>query len=273
MNEVNEYLKELKDQNIETWEKEVKITEVEKIPEEVRLQVPHWYKIRNVTVVYADMCNSSSVNVKKYRHASTKGKIYEAFTGTCVRIFKEFEVREMDIQGDGILGIWDGPKSRYLAFSAAVTFKTYVNQWLSKWVKDKIDPELDIQSHIGMDEYEVFVKYIGMKGENKNQVWAGEPVTIAVKLCQKATENQLVVSDRLYQAFNLDEIYLSCSCTDDPDNPGKRIQGDKTNLWEEVQFLEEDVEFFGFDKAWLLKSQWCEIHGNEFCRIISDKGS
>lgn len=269
-NNINEYINEFIDDKKDQWEEEITFTEVIEIPDpdKIRLEKPHWYKIKNIVAVFADMSGSTSVNVKKYRNPKTRGRVYEAFTGALVPIFKLFDVEVVDIQGDGVLGIWCGDKARYPAFAAAVTFKTYVNKWLADWVKIKTNDDVDIHVHIGMDEFEVYVKYIGLRGEMKNRVWAGEPVPIASKLCDLAERNELLVSQRLYEAFKLEEIYLSCGCK--YDESGNRTNGDKRKLWEEI-VLEDDLkELFGFETRWKLTSTWCDIHGSEFCRIIMD---
>lgn len=259
---INEYLDDLIDEKIAQWEEDVTIQEVNVIPnpDKIRLEKPHWYRINNVVAVFADMSGSTSVNVKKYRHPKTRGRVYEAFTGALVSIFNLFNVNFIDIQGDGVLGIWDGEEARYLALAATVTFKTYVNRWLADWVKKKTSDEVDIHVHTGMDEYEVFLKYIGLRGDMKAEVWAGEPVPIAAKLCSQAQKNEIIASDRIYQAFKLDEIYLSCGCG------GK--DGVKSPLWEEIGLDEEKQELLGFEKVWKLESNWCKIHGGEYCNQI-----
>lgn len=51
-------------------------------------------------------------------------------------------------------------------------------------------------------------------------------------------------------------VRKSCGC---PDN-------EKVDLWTPVDVTEDPK--FDFDTAYCLKSNWCEIHGEEYCNAI-----
>ena len=175
----------------------------------------------------------------------------------------DFDVSYMDIQGDGILGIWHGYTSRYAAFCAGITVKTFVHHWFRDWVKQKTDDKVQVDVHEGMDQHHVFVKRIGMRGAwRQKEVWAGQPVNVAVKMCDLAGPNEMVVSERLYKSFRTSHIYRACPCPSEPKNP--KGYGP---LWTEEEISDER---FPFDAVWRLTTNWCKKHGNEWCGKIMD---
>jgi len=263
MDSVWTYMQRLKDDVKKTFDETPTYQEVNEIPSDLNripLEKPHWLRIKSIVAVYGDMVGSTKLSVRSGRRATTTASIYELFTGTWVRILNEFGAKYIDIQGDGALGLFDGRGARYHALCAAVTFKTFSKKWIEGWVKKKTGDTAEIGASFGMDEYPVMVKRIGMRGrERQKEVWAGKPINIAVKLAALAKSNQLLVSDRLYKAFNSDLIYLSCGCKN-----GK-YTGEKVPLWEPLSL--EDKEF-GFDTAYVLTANWCSIHGDEYCKAI-----
>lgn len=260
--DVNAYLSEVETSSEVEWERKHTDQDVNRIPddmERIPLEKPHWLRVKNVAAVYADMVGSTYVSLRKYQHFATTARIYQVFTGNMARMMNDYGVEYMDIQGDGILGLWSGETARYPAFCCAVTIKTFTERWFRDWVTKKTDGEVSVDVHIGMDEYSVHVKRIGMRGEwRRKEVWAGQPVNLAVKLCDMAEADQIVASDRLYQAFGMDEIYKSCGCPD----------GQTRDLWVSEAV---DAERFGFETAWRLGTHWCKTCGSEYCRQIMSK--
>jgi len=259
---VNEYLDEIAKEKEEEWEIKVTDQECVRIPDsdQIPLEKPHWLRIRNVAAVYADMVGSTYVTLRKYQRFSTTARIYQVFTGTLARIMNGYDVAYMDIQGDGILGIWDGDSARYPAFCASVTLKTFVSRWFKGWVEKKTDGAVSVDVHIGIDEYPVHVKRVGMRGGwRRKEVWAGQPINLAVKLCDMAGADEIVVSDRVYDAFKLLEIYESCEC------PSEEYPEGRAPLWTEEEVDEEQL---GISKVHRLHTHWCKIHGNDYCSTI-----
>jgi len=237
--------------------------DVNQIPSDLNripLDKPHWLRIKSVVAVYGDMVGSTKLSVASGRRAKTTASIYEVFTGTWVRILNEFGAKYIDIQGDGAFGLFDGPAARYPALCAAVTFKIFSKKWIEGWVKAKTGDTAEIGAGFGMDEHTVMVKRIGMRGEERqNEVWAGKPINVAVKLATLAKANQLLASDRLYEAFKSDLIYLSCGCKEGV------YTGQKVPLWEPLSLENQEL---GFDTAYVLTSNWCPTHGDEYCSGI-----
>ena len=94
------------------------------------------------------------------------------------------------------------------------------------------------------------------RSDRQNEVWAGKVVNIAAKLASVSKAHQLLVSDRYFKNIKNDLVRKSCGC-------GSESQ--PVDLWEEILVSDDK---FDFEKAYLLKSQWCEIHGLDFIKKI-----
>ena len=78
--DVHQYLVNLEQENKEKWDK-THVTDSNQINlETIYTQTPHWIKITGgIVAVYADMINSSVVNVAKYRQNIQRGRIFDIF--------------------------------------------------------------------------------------------------------------------------------------------------------------------------------------------------
>ena len=147
--------------------------------------------------------------------------------------------------------------------AAAVSFKTFANKVFVPKIKELT--KLDIGCHIGIDQKTVLVRKLGVKKvegrtDRQNEVWAGKPVNIASKLASLGEDRELHVSDRYYQKLTSDYARKSCGCS------GDKQDGEKVDLWSAVNLTDEPM--FDFDQAWHLGSEWCKVHGREFCETI-----
>lgn len=260
---LSEVLETLTDDAKKLYAEDVEVEEKQEIPDpkDIPLLTNKWLKLDDVTCVYADMTRSTQLSVR--REAKTVAKLYQLFTGNAVRILNTFGAEYIDVRGDGAFGLFTGDKGFYRAFAAAVTIKTFTSSKAFPIVKES-GLEFKLASHIGLQAGRLLVKKIGLRGEMQNEVWAGRPVNIAAKLASRGSDNQLLVSPSVYDRFKSDYIYLSCGCTTEN---GKRVQGKKVPLWTET---EVDSAVYGFDKAYVLSSEWCEVHGEETCNEILD---
>lgn len=273
--DVGQYLKDLETENKQKWEK-TSVTDIYRINlGGIYTQTPHWVKITGgIVAVYADMINSSAVNVNRYRQNKVRGRIFDIFTGGLARIFHDFEVVHLDIEGDGVLGIWNGGDDRFKAFCAAVTFRSYMEEWLTRFVKNEVKDLDEIGVRIGIDEEEAIVKYVGVR-DDKNLVWAGGPVTSASKLCKIHTfkdqygneltpSSHIAVSDRFFdKVCEIEEIRMSCGCRES----GETI-GQKTDLWKSYPVPENMKDVLAFEKYYVLTSKWCPKCGTDYCQKI-----
>lgn len=249
------------------YEAGVEIKAVVDIPtnqKSFQLEGNKWLKIDDVICVFLDMKNSTQLSANK--HDKSTAAIYEYFTGTAVKMLDKFGASYIDVRGDGAFGLFN--KSQiYHAFACAVTFKSFVQEVINHNISIG---ELKINCHIGMDQKTVLVKKIGMRtiedeNDRQNEVWAGKPVNMASKLASIGGANDITVSERVFEKFKSDDsdyVIRSCGCV-------KGVPSDnKVDLWQTLDLntlgLKESRNF-DFDFAYVLKSAWCENHGQEYC--------
>lgn len=223
----------------------------------IPIQPPnHWLRIPNTICVYVDMMGSTRLSAELHDR-STAG-VYQLFTGTAVRLFNEFESPYIDVRGDGVFALFNQDHP-YTALAAAVTFKTFAKEIFVPTVKTKTN--IDVGSHIGIDQKTVLVKKIGLRRsggrtDRQNEVWAGKPINMAAKLASLSEDDELLASDRFFQNIKDEHALLSCGCPN----------GVKSNLWSEKDMSLDPK--FDFQAAYSLKSKWCKKHGLEYCEAI-----
>jgi len=261
---MNMFLPEIQsilDEAQKRYEKGEQIEPKKQIPlsDEIPLETNKWFRIDDVVCVFIDMKDSTQLSAQQQDKFTAS--IYQYFTDTAVKIFNYFDTSYIDIKGDGVFGLFEKSKI-YHAFCAAMTFKTFSAHILG--TKIKFGDDKKISCHIGMDMKTVLVKRLGLrKVEGKtlkqNEVWAGKPVNMASKLASIGNENELVVSERIFNIFLKDGskfVLKSCGCPN----------GEKKNFWHRIDLNDPR---FDFSKAYKIDtSGWCKKHGIEYCKNI-----
>src|SRR5713226_7521304 len=118
----------------------------------------HWLKIPDVISVFVDMKGSTQLSAQKHERGTAGA--YQLFTGTAVGLFHEFNAPYIDVRGDGVFALFNQDQV-YLAFAAAITFKTFAETVFVPTLKEKTGIELG--AHIGIDQKTVLVRRIGLK--------------------------------------------------------------------------------------------------------------
>jgi class 3 adenylate cyclase len=214
-----------------------------------------WLRIKNVVVVSADLKSSTALSFGKY--AQTSARLYEAATGSAVRLMSKFDPQFMDIQGDGIFGLFHGERAFERALCAGITLKSFSIRSLEPMIEELFaDGFPDTGFKVGMSAGILVAKKVGVRGTNE-PVWAGKPVNYAVKCAGKADRHQLIATANVYEKFvGNDYVTHSCGCPDSLPQP----------LWVDVQ-----VDKLGkHSQCKLLPVGWCAKHGDEFCSAILD---
>jgi class 3 adenylate cyclase len=220
----------------------------------------HWLRIPDVICVFVDMLGSTKLSAEA--HDNSTAGAYQLFTGTAVKLLSAFEPPYIDVRGDGVFALFDSVQS-YRALAAAVTFKTFAKEEFVPRIREKTGQA--VGSHLGIDQKTVLVRKLGFKRyggrtDRQNEVWAGKPVNMAAKLASISEDNELLVSERFFKNIQHELVLRSCGCV-------KGIYtGEKTNLWTEKDVSNDSR--FDFDKVWILSSNWCCIHGREYCESI-----
>lgn len=235
----------------------VEIEDVDDFPKLKDLYVDKrkWLRVKNVVAVSADLKNSTALSFNKY--AQTSARLYEAATGSAVRLMAKFDPQFMDIQGDGLFGLFHGERAFERALCAGITLKTFSGDSLEPMIEELFAEAFpDTGFKVGMASGVLVAKKVGVRGTNE-PVWAGKPVNYAVKCAGKADRHELVATAAVYDKFaGNDYVTHSCGCP----------HGGPAPLWRDVE-----VDKLGkHSQCKLLPAGWCAIHGDEFCAAILD---
>ena len=249
----------------------IQVTERADVPEVGPANRGEWHSINNVTAVFGDL--KASTHLNSTATAKTAARAYNYFVRAMVLILNRFDVRYVDIHGDGVFGLFSGPGSVFNAFAAVITAKTVVDGEL----QDRFDPyqpdDWELEAGFGMDRGRLLVRQLGLRSEKLNEVWAGKPVNIASKLSSVAKGDQLVVSPRAFDALNAASTLRkraalwTCGCHDGLLGAGLDAGAGQTeSLWTE----EAAPTGLGLDFETIhrLNSHWCGTHGPEFCEAV-----
>ena len=161
-----------------------KITRHYHIPlSQTKLETNEWQQVSNVSCVFVDLENSTQIAMGNIQQAM---QIFSTYGDSLVRIFNFYKACYIDIQGDGGFALFDGRNSSVNAYHTAITANSVFN----------INLKLGVR--IGVDIGTIYVKKVGIRGENK-EVWLGSPVNIASKLCNLKFTN--IKTIRISNAF------------------------------------------------------------------------
>lgn len=162
---INKLLSDIK------WEKQ-KVTPHKDIPlSQLKLETNEWKSANNVACVFVDLENSTQLATGDIQNAM---QIFSIYGDSLVRIFKFYKAHYIDIQGDGGFALFDGKYSFKKAYYTAIAANFVFNVYLKLQIRMKV--------RIGVDMGNIIAKKVGIRGVNK-EVWLGNPVNIACKLC------------------------------------------------------------------------------------------
>ena len=233
----------------------VEIEDVDDFPSMSDLYVEKrkWLRVRNVVAVATDLKESTALNFDKY--AQTSARLYEAVTGSVVRLFSLFDPQFVAIQGDGVFGLFHGDLAYERAFCAAASIKKFSQRSVGPLIDENFaDSFPDTGLKTGLASGILVAKKVGVRGTNE-PVWAGKPVTFAFKCAQQADRHEVIATSAVYDKLAPnDYIDYSCGCPSGVSYP----------LWSEF----EVAKLGKHSKCMRLSSTWCEEHGDAFCRAI-----
>jgi hypothetical protein len=259
--ELWEFLKDIKDE-IEERIKSFEPIDIDYIPqpEDMKLEIGKWYRIKDVVCVYVDLKDSTKASFVKTKESMSK--VYEYIGTSIVKVFSNsnFKSAFIDIKGDGGFALYKEPFAEVKALLAAVTFKTFAY----KYMRNRFS-NIQMKFGIGMAKGNLLVKKVGKRGNHRNfPVWAGKVVNHAAWICKDVKKSfdfecdVLGITEGIYRVIKREEfkewLFLSCPCPN----------GKKTELWKE-----KDLE--GREKYFYLKVNWCDKHGEEYLNNVLEK--
>ena len=249
----------------------VQIIQQDQVPGEGPVDRGLWWRIDDVTAVFADLKRSTSISVNGSRKDAAYAYTY--FIRAMTVILENFGARYVDIQGDGIFGLFSGNNSVFSSAACAVTMKTQMEGMIEPRFRRDASTQQGLKVGIGVDRGTLLVRRLGLRGTRQNEVWAGNPVNMAAKLSSVAGNNQVVVSDRVYAAYRSAPkwrqraILRSCGCGVGKANLGLTLPADEAaNLWSKAP-VPKNLGL-DFQNAHRRKAPWCGKHGDEFCEAI-----
>ena len=194
---INDELADVGDRARDDLATAVEVRDVDDIPslEDMYVDKRVWLRLTKVFAVSADLRDSTSLSTKD-KYVNTSARLYEAATGSAVRVLGRFDPGFMDIQGDGMFALYHGDRALERAFCAAVSLKTFSERHLVPLIHELFSesfPETGFK--LGMASGTLAVKKVGVRGTNE-PVWAGKPVNWAAKCAQRADRHAASSSPR-----------------------------------------------------------------------------
>jgi class 3 adenylate cyclase len=218
-----------------------------------------WKRIDDVVAVVVDLKGSTRLGLG--RHAETTARLYEATTGSMVRIVERFGPDFLDIQGDGLFALFHGHRRYERAMCAAITLKTFGQSQLEPSIKEHLGEDFpDTGLKVGMAAGRLIVKKVGVRGTNE-PVWAGRSVNYAAKCAQTTSKQELIITPRVWKKFESnDYVRYSCGCGQ---------SGLVSELWT-VTVVDNLPEGANECRLLPILIGWCKDHGDQFCQAILD---
>ena len=182
----------------------VQVVNQKEVPEKGPANRGLWWRIPNVTAVFADLKSSTALSSSVSPEAAAIAYTY--FIRAMTLVLEKFSAGYIDIQGDGIFGLFGGKRSMFLAAACAITMRTQVDKAVAAKFKRDASVKWDLKAGIGIDRGTLLVRRLGLKGTSQNEVWVGNPVNIAAKLSSVAEPNPPVDSSTTAAGWS------DCSC-------------------------------------------------------------
>ena len=248
----------------------IQVANQEGIPEEAPAHRGLWWRIPNVTAVFADLKGSTALNSSL--SSETAAIAYTYFIRAMTVILEGFSAGYVDIQGDGIFGLFGGQRSMFFATACAVTMRAEVENTVAPMFRRDASVDWDLQVGIGIDRGTLLVRQLGLKGTGQNEVWAGMPVNVAAKLSSAAGPNEVVVSDRVFGGYEhaakvrQQALFGSCDCEEGNREARSSAARRTSRLWTEHAAPKNLGLDFG--TVYRRKVGWCEKHGAQFCEAL-----
>ena len=215
----------------------VQISTHDQVPEIGPTNRGVWWQIKDVTAVFADLKRSTDLSTSE--EPKVAAIAYTYFIRTMTVILDRFSARYIDIQGDGIFGLFSGRGSAFMGAAAAITMKTEMERAVGTRFSQDASTERDLKAGVGIDQGTLLVRRLGLRGTKQNEVWAGRPVSVAAKLSGLARDNQVVVSDRVFGGYQKASkprqraLIWSCGCSDGTHEAGLDVPiGETRCLWD-----------------------------------------
>lgn len=230
-----------------------------------------WVQVPEATAVFIDLKGSTGLNSRF--GAETAAHAYNYFNRAMVVVLNGFQARYVDVQGDGLFGLFSGKGSRFLAAACAITMKSQVETVIAERFREDASIDWQLRAGIGIDRGKLLVRQLGLRGTGMNEVWAGTPVNTAAKLSGVAGPNEVAVSEKVFSDYQQSAKIRqrtqlwSCGCDGSTRGGGLDLPAEQSDyLWQSTT-VPGDLGL-DFDHVYRLRRSWCQVHGAEFCEAL-----
>lgn len=220
-----------------------------------------WFRVPDVVAVFIDLQASTKLSVGK--HPASTAAIYRAAMKNAVKILHDFAADFIQVQGDGVFGLFWGERPVERGLCAGITAKTFSRDSLEPRLEARWPDAPETGFKVGIAQGSVLVKKVGTPRNPNEQepIWAGKPVNYAAKAAQQADRGELIVTGGVWLAIEGND-YLTVSC-----GHGTDENDDLSVLWTDVEI--EKLTHDSDDAAGrLLKACWCDECGPAYVKAI-----
>jgi len=249
----------------------VRIVNQGDVPETGPVHGGVWVQVPEATAVFVDLKGSTGLNSRF--GAETAAHAYNYFNRAMAVIMNGFQARYVDVQGDGLFGLFSGKGSRFMAAACAITMKSQVETVIAERFRGDVSIDWQLRAGIGVDRGKLVVRQFGLRGTGINEVWAGTPVNAAAKLSGVAGPNEVAVSEKVFADYQQSAkirqraLLWSCGCEGNARGGGLDLPAGRSEyLWQSIA-LTGNLGL-DFDHAYHLRRSWCQVHGAEFCEAL-----
>ena len=249
----------------------VRIVQQDDVPDTGPVRAGVWLQIPEATAVFVDLKGSTGLNSRF--GAETAAHAYTYFNRAMAVILDGFQARYVDVQGDGLFGLFSGRGSRFLAAACAITMKTQVETVIAERFRQDVHADWELRAGIGVDRGNLLVRQLGLRGTGMNEVWAGTPVNTAAKLSSAAGPNEVAVSERVFSDYQQSAkirqrvLLWSCGCRGSTRGRGLDLPVDQAEYLWQSNPAPANLGL-DFDQVHRLCKPWCPTHGTEFCEAL-----
>ena len=138
----------------------VQVVQQDAVPDAGPARRGVWVQIPEVTVVFADLKSSTALNADC--GAKVAARAYTYFSRAMTVILEAFQVRYVDVRGDGIFGLFNGKGSRFLAAACAITMKAQLETVVAERFRRDGSSGWELTAGIGVDRGTLLVRQLGI---------------------------------------------------------------------------------------------------------------
>ena len=249
----------------------VEIRRLDHVPETGPVKSGLWFQVPGVTALFADLKGSTELSANCT--PKVVARAYTYFIRAMTVAFKQFGADYIDIQGDGLFGLFSGSGSQFRAATCAIAMKYHLEGEVAPKFAEDTSIDWTLTAGFGIDRGQLLVRRLGLRGAKENEVWAGKPVNMAAKLSSLAKPNHLVVSERVFAHYlraskiRKRALLWACGCDSETQGAGFDVPpGDTACLWDE----KPAPEGLGldFERIFMTEPVLCEVHDPEFCEAL-----